>query len=202
MSKTLKPDLSKMHPQSGNHVLVQHGPLKGTTVKIMDYLTNQFQGKSLKSLRDRPDLSPEIDALKGRGHELSEKTVFACVPETPPRYILLDDSEVLIEAAKPKLTSIDGGKDDGATTTTEDSGDAGVSEGLEGRDLSSGESSPEDQGEPSSEGQADSQVGSGPGPDAEPVSRPDQPKVDSGKQTQPKGGKPAGGNKGKSGSTK
>ena len=197
MSRTMKPDTSKKHPQAGNHVMVQRGPLKGTAVKVVDFLTNQFQGKSIKSLKERADLSPEIHVLKARGFEVTEKTVFVCVPETPPRYILMDDSELVTEAQKPKLTSIDGGKDDTGTTSEGDSGTT-ESNGSEsdGRSISGSEDDSADAGEAEDSGQADSEVGSGPGSDEDSTPRSDKPKAGSGKPA--KDGKPVA----KSGGTK
>ena len=179
----------RRHAQAGNHVVIQAGPLKDTAVKIVDYLTAQFQGKSIQSLSQRADLGPEINVLKRRGFELTDQTVFAIVPETPPRYILLDDSEIQ-KKDKPKLTIAKEPEDDTRTTSEGDSGATESSGSDEPGCGVLGSTTPTKvEGEALSEGQADSPSGSTIAGEPDPAPVDDKPKAGSGSSSKPKRGK-------------
>lgn len=181
-STKMKSNASK-HPHAGKHFIIENGELKGMTVKVADFLQNQFQGKAIKAIIERADIKPLVDQLRGRGFEVTEKTLYAFGPDKFP--LLLDDTEIQVQA-KPKLKSIEGGKDDAGKASGKDSGpDGGTRD--EGRSVSSGETDTEISGEGSEVTESDSQVGSGSGDVEKTDSRPDKPKAGTGSKGSQRG---------------
>ncbi len=179
-STKMKSEANK-HPHAGKHFVVETGKLKGLTVKVADFLQNQFQGKSLKSLSKRADIAPLIAQLKGRGFEVTEKTLYAFGPDKLP--LLLDDSEIHVQT-KDKLKIVDGGKDDTRKASGKDSGTVGGTSD-EGRSVPGGEADTEDEGEAGQVGQSDSEVGGGAGSTQAESPRPDKPKAGTGAKAKP-----------------
>lgn len=178
MGSTKMKSNARRHPHAGKHFIVETGKLKGLTVKISDFLQNQFQGKSIKALSKRADIAPMIAQLEGRGFKVTETTLYAFGPDKLP--LLLDDSEIQVQAKeKPKLKSIEGGKDDSREASGEDLRDAGGS-GDEGRSVSSGETDTEVSGEGHEVTESDSEVGGGEGSTKPTAPRHDKPKAGTG----------------------
>lgn len=89
------------HPLAGKPVKILSGPLKGQYFIIVDWLSNQFQGKDLTKLqKSKPAL---FNGLKKRGVPIDDKLVWGKLyPEM--NFLTVHDSEI-----KSDLKAIDGG---------------------------------------------------------------------------------------------
>jgi hypothetical protein len=183
-AKITKASKDLRHPHAGKHFIVESGKLKGLSVKVVDFLKNQYQGKSIAKIAERKDIAPLIAQLKGRKFEVSETTLYVLGPDKKP--LLLDDTEIqVVQQKKPALTAIEGGKDDSGEASGEDLRTPGGTSD-EGRSVSSGTPDTEDTGEAGQVGQSDSEAGGGTGSTESSDARPDQPKAGSGAKS-PKG---------------
>jgi len=63
------------HKRAGTMVSIKNGPLKGRTFEVINFLVDQYQGKSIDRIK-----GPAIDGLKaaliGRGKPMDNEVVF------------------------------------------------------------------------------------------------------------------------------
>lgn len=128
----------KRHPMAGNVVKIEEGPFKGQFFKVLDYITNQYQGKAIEKLAEVQ--ARLITPVVGRGYPLDDKIVFG---QLYPKmdFMCVHDNELKVKTAKPPLKIVEDEKekeDDSGTTSQGDNSTpvAGTDE-SDGRPVSS-----------------------------------------------------------------
>lgn len=167
------------HPMTQQMVVVQRGEKEGLVVKIHGSIHQQFQGKDVKSIRQNPSMSAMITLLESRGHQFTSETLFCSVVNTPDSFMLVDESEIKLEAeTKPKLGLIDGGKDDSGRADQTDNSNVesnGSEQSTSGRSISSSESIASSTGQEADSTEASGIEGSGDGAAESGDSQPEEP---------------------------
>jgi hypothetical protein len=93
--------MAKIHPSRGRAVLVQDGPFKGQYFKVINFLTEQFQGKQIEKLA--VSKASLVTPVVGRGYPLDDEIVFGQIYPTM-QYICVHDKEISLP--KPKLAAV------------------------------------------------------------------------------------------------
>lgn len=88
----------KHHPLKGDFAQITKGPLKGKSVKIIDYMRAQFQNKRIERLMKSQGalLAP----VKRRGYPLDDDLVFVQMMQTR-EFICVHDDELKNEVKEP-----------------------------------------------------------------------------------------------------
>lgn len=105
----------KKHPMAGKPVKISSGPLKDQYFIVIDFLVNQYQGKSIKGIYDSHQSL--VDPTVKRTKLLDENIVFG---RFHPSMIhgCVHDTEIQIEP--PKLELVTEVKDDSGSTGESD----------------------------------------------------------------------------------
>ena len=147
------------HPMAGSPVELTAGPHKGKYFIVVDWLQNQYQGKSMEAIaKSHPELTRQVTSRKG--FKLDDQIVFGKLYPAL-NFVCVHDSDMqIIEKKPPELTVISGGKDD-SRGPSEGDNQASSTKGPEsdGRTVSSEGSADESAERSAEEVQADKPVG-------------------------------------------
>lgn len=109
----------KKHKMAGFPVKVEEGPFKGQYFKVIDYISNQYQGKSMEKIA--VSKASLVTPVVGRGYPLDDKIVFGQLIPTN-QFICLHDDELRVKTTTPPLKLVEEkeNQDDSGTTSTGD----------------------------------------------------------------------------------
>lgn len=127
----------KRHKMAGQVVKVEEGPFKGQYFKVLDYMTNQYQGKDIEKIAETQ--AQLVTPVVGRGYPLDDKIVFG---QLYPKmeFVCMHDEELKIKTAQPPLKIVDEkeNQDDTGKPSEGNSDAAGTGESKsDGRPVSS-----------------------------------------------------------------
>lgn len=95
------------HPQAGHPVKIAKGPLKDKYYVVHDWLVNQFQGKTIESMRANSSIARYMEPVARRKFPVDEKLVWGRLYPTMEWCCVHDDE--LRTDAQPEMQVIEGG---------------------------------------------------------------------------------------------
>lgn len=109
------------HKMAGVAVKIEEGPFKGQYFKVIDYMENQFQGKSIEKIATFQ--ATLVTPVVGRGYPLDDKIVFGQLYPAMT-FMCVHDDELRIKTAQPPLKIVEEEKEIQDDTGTTDQGNS------------------------------------------------------------------------------